>query len=89
MGAGIMAGWYPGICTIPGYTEGRGPSQVGPYLGPQTTSLPAPGKEKSRATRVLAGALTPAAWGVPGHSYPCCWAEKTQDGCLAPHLLMG
>lgn len=24
MGAGIIAGWYPGICTIPGYTEGTG-----------------------------------------------------------------
>ena len=39
MGAGIIAGWYPGICIIPGYADGTGPSQVGPYLGPRTTSL--------------------------------------------------
>lgn len=54
-GAGIMAGWYPGICTTPGYTKGTGPSWVGPGLGPHAASLRAPGR-------------TPAVRRVPGHA---------------------
>lgn len=60
MGGGIMAGWYPGTCIIPGYTEETGPSQVGPYPGPQAAFPQPQVKRRVWATRAQAGALTPS-----------------------------
>lgn len=70
-GAGITAGWYPGICIIPGYTEGTKPSQVGPYLGPQTTSLQ-PQAEKSMGHQGAHWGSDPSHLGGPRPCLLCC-----------------